>query len=203
MSQLMGWDTHGSEAVLALLRDSHRSMRLTNVHFTLFKQHMIQSMREIGITDKQIELVTQRMDGYRCCIVDQDTLLDFFRQSPTMMSSMIKKYEGLLKKDYRLKHLPSLVIEKHAVFVMRYITHQHLPNPTRADLLLLHKRCAISQEWLDAFRENFFVLIKPINLHPLAMQDYHDIWFHLRYSIIVQQSIAKQIGDDMLDVISS
>ena len=47
----MGWDM-SSDGVMKYLRESHKGMHLTNVHFTLFKQYMIESMREIGITDK-------------------------------------------------------------------------------------------------------------------------------------------------------
>lgn len=51
MQHMMGWD-YNQDHLTSLLRESHKHMRLTNVHFTLFKQHMVESMREIGITEK-------------------------------------------------------------------------------------------------------------------------------------------------------
>ena len=51
-------------------------MHLTNVHFTLFKSHLIRSMREMNIRDKQIEMLTIRMDGYRGCVLNKDTFYD-------------------------------------------------------------------------------------------------------------------------------
>ena len=53
----MGWDC-SVDYVLNYLRKSHKNMNLTNVHFTLFKSYLVESMKDIGLKEDQIELIT-------------------------------------------------------------------------------------------------------------------------------------------------
>ncbi|CAD8198358.1 unnamed protein product [Paramecium pentaurelia] len=197
--QMMGWDC-SVDYVLNYLRKSHQNMNLTNVHFTLFKSYLVESMKDIGLKEDQIELITQRMDGYRSCIVNQDCLLDFYFQSSTLFKVQVKKYELLLQKDPRFRNFPNIpALLRHAHFLLKYITHQHQPLLTKTDLKTLHKHCIIQHEWIDAFRDNFFHLIKSYTLDRLILQDYADTWFQLRYTIINQCTIESVVGQSVID----
>ncbi|CAD8182750.1 unnamed protein product [Paramecium pentaurelia] len=199
LHQMMGWNC-GVDYVLNYLRKSHQRMNLTNVHFTLFKQHLVEAMKELGLKESQIELITKRMDGYRSCIVNQDCLLDFYFQSPTLFKVQVKKYEVFLQRDPRFRNFPNVpTLLRHAHFLLKFITHQHQPLLTKIDLTTLHKNCVIQNEWLDGFRDNFFILIKNYNLDRLILQDYADLWFQLRFIVTNQQSIESIIGPQGLD----
>ncbi|CAD8206612.1 unnamed protein product [Paramecium octaurelia] len=199
LHQMMGWNC-GVDYVLNYLRKSHQRMNLTNVHFTLFKQHLVEAMKELGLKERQIELITKRMDGYRSCIVNQDCLLDFYFQSPTLFKVQVKKYEVFLQRDPRFRNFPNVpTLLRHAHFLLKFITHQHQPLLTQIDLTTLHKNCVIQSEWMDGFRDNFFLLIKNYNLDRLILQDYADLWFQLRFIVTNQQSIESIIGSQGLD----
>ncbi|CAD8199753.1 unnamed protein product [Paramecium pentaurelia] len=200
LHQMMGWD-QTSDQVLVDMRQSHKSMHLNNVHFTLFKQHMIESMRQLHIQEKQIELVTSRMDGYRSYIINQDSLLDFYRDQPTLLQVQQKKYVQLLRRDHRMQQFPQEAFNRHAQFILRYLTHQHLPTLTNNDLWTIHSKYNISIEWIESFKDNFFLLIQNLNLNPLVVQDYEDIWFKLKSNLTQQYSIQKHIGKQKVESI--
>ncbi|CAD8120417.1 unnamed protein product [Paramecium sonneborni] len=202
LHQMMGWNC-SVDHVVNYLRRSHQRMNLTNVHFTLFKQHLVEAMKELGLKESQIELITKRMDGYRSCIVNQDCLLDFYFQSPTLFKVQVKKYEVLLQRDPRFRNFPNIpTLLRHAHFLLKFITHQHQPLLTKTDLQTLHKSCVIQSEWLDAFRDNFFLLIKNYNLDRLILQDYADLWFQLRFIVTNQKTIESSVGPHGLDQVS-
>lgn len=39
---------------MILLRDSHVKFRLNNIHYVVFKQHLVNTFREIGLKDKYV-----------------------------------------------------------------------------------------------------------------------------------------------------
>ncbi|CAD8184946.1 unnamed protein product [Paramecium octaurelia] len=200
LHQMMGWDQTSDQALLDM-RESHKSMHLNNVHFTLFKQHMIESMRQLHIQEKQIELVTSRMDGYRSYIINQDSLLEFYRDQPTLLQVQQKKYVQLLRRDHRMQNFPQEAFSRHAQFILRYLTHQHLPTLTHNDLWTIHSKYNIAIEWIESFQDNFFLLIQNLNLNPLVIQDYEDIWFKLKSNLTQQYSVQNLIGKQKVDQI--
>ncbi|CAD8120680.1 unnamed protein product [Paramecium sonneborni] len=200
LSQLMAWE-QTNDQVLTEMRSSHKGMYLTNVHFTLFKQHLIESMRQLNIQEKQIELVTSRMDGYRSYIINQDSLLDYYGEQSSLLQVQQKKYVQLLKRDSRMQSYPIIALERHSQFILRYLTHQHLPTLTKNDLWTIHSKYIIATEWIDSFRDNFFSLIKNLNLNALIIQDYEDIWYRLRKNLTQQHSIESRIGKKKVDLV--
>ncbi|CAD8102797.1 unnamed protein product [Paramecium primaurelia] len=200
LSQLMAWE-QTNDQVLIEMRQSHKGMHLTNVHFTLFKQHLIESMRQLNIQEKQIELVTSRMDGYRSYIINQDSLLDYYGEQSSFLQVQQKKYVQLLKRDVRMQNYPIYAIERHSQFILKYLTHQHLPTLTKNDLWTIHSKYNISIEWIDSFRDNFFHLIKSLNLNDLIIQDYEDIWYKLRKNLTQYHSIESRIGKKKVDLV--
>ncbi|CAD8079617.1 unnamed protein product [Paramecium primaurelia] len=200
LSQLMAWE-QTNDQVLVDMRYSHKGMHLTNVHFTLFKQHLIESMRQLNIQEKQIELVTTRMDGYRSYIINQDSLLDYYGEQSSLLQVQQKKYVQLLKRDVRMQNYPTIALERHSQFILRYLTHQHLPTLTKNDLWTIHSKYNIAIEWIDSFRDNFFHLIKSLNLNALIIQDYEDIWYKLRKNLTQYHSIESRIGKKKVDLV--
>ncbi|CAD8101651.1 unnamed protein product [Paramecium sonneborni] len=202
LHQMMGWD-QTSDEVLSIMRQSHKSMHLNNVHFTLFKQHMIESMRQQQIQEKQIELVTSRMDGYRSYIINQDSLLDFYRDQPTLLQIQQTKYVQLLRRDPRMQNFPHEAFNRHVQFILKYLTHQHLPTLTHNDLWTIHSKYNISSEQIESFKDNFFLLIQNLNLNPIVIQDYEDIFFMLKRNLKHQYSIQNIIGHQKVESILS
>ncbi|CAD8103918.1 unnamed protein product [Paramecium sonneborni] len=200
LSQLMSWE-QTNDQVLIEMRTSHKGMYLTNVHFTLFKQHLIESMRQLNIQEKQIELVTSRMDGYRSYIINQDSLLDFYGEQSSLLQVQLKKYVQLLQKDVRMQNYPSIALERHSQFILKYLTHLHLPTLTSNDLWTIHVKYKISIEWIDSFRDNFFHLIKSLNLNALIISDYEDIWYKLKKNLTQYHSIESRIGKKKVDLV--
>ncbi|CAD8188260.1 unnamed protein product [Paramecium octaurelia] len=200
LSQLMAWE-QTNDQILVEMRQSHKGMHLTNVHFTLFKQHLVESMRQLKIQEKQIELVTTRMDGYRSYIINQDSLLDYYGEQSSLLQVQQKKYVQLLKRDPRMQDYPATAMERHSQFILRYLTHQHIPTLTKNDLWTIHCKYNIATEWIDSFRDNFFLLIKSLNLNALIIQDYEDIWYKLRNNLTQYHSIESKIGKKKVNLV--
>ncbi|KAM3147841.1 hypothetical protein pb186bvf_000169 [Paramecium bursaria] len=197
INKLMSWGIE-QEDQLKYLRRSHQAMHLTNVHFTLFKSHLIKSMREMKIRDNQIEMLTIRMDGYRGCILDKDTFYDQLNQSKNLMPIWIKKYENLCSKDPRLKDFSQSSIEAHASYLLIHLTSQHKPTLSRRDIQQIHNNCPIKLEWYEAFRENFYSLLKNLNINSVILSDYRDVWFQLKFGLHGLNTLNKELGLDIM-----
>lgn len=50
---MMSWNSNTDET-LRIMRDSHIKFRLTNVHFVVFKQYLVNSFREMNFKEKHV-----------------------------------------------------------------------------------------------------------------------------------------------------
>ncbi len=84
------------------LREKHCSYYLTDFHLVLFKQNLINTLRNEGAKDKEIYIVAQRMDGFRPCITNKDSLKDIIDNYPGGEKKIFYIYYKFLLKEKAL-----------------------------------------------------------------------------------------------------
>lgn len=59
---------------MSILREKHKAFHLTDIHYVIFKQYLMHTLRETGAKDKELYLIANRMDGFKACITNKDSL---------------------------------------------------------------------------------------------------------------------------------
>ena len=54
MASIMNWDQEKNQESMQLLRKFHAGLHLNHVHLVTYKQHLIQTMREMGIKESEV-----------------------------------------------------------------------------------------------------------------------------------------------------
>jgi hypothetical protein len=72
----MSFNTKDHGYNMGLLRHRHKGYHLNNVHFVIFKQHLMTTLRQQGVKEKELYLIATRTDGFKACITNKDSLKD-------------------------------------------------------------------------------------------------------------------------------
>lgn len=104
----MNWDISTRGLELAKLQRMHAGMQLRDEHFISFRQNLLNTLRELKVKDKQLYLVSQRMNGFKPYILNRESLASLAQKHGAGKQYFTEKYVKSLLGDPRTQTLVAM-----------------------------------------------------------------------------------------------